>query len=424
VCSLRCNSAIRTTAERNTEAVSAARLRNQVVVAYAFLAVMVATALPTPLYPIYEKQLGLSSLDVTAIYGVYAVVVLATLAMFGRVSDHLGRRPVLLMAVAAAALGEVVLLTEPQTAGLYVGRAVIGFAAGLMIGSTTAYLVDLGADNNAGRAHIFAVVANLGGQAVGAVLAGVAAQFLPHPLALPYGVGLILLGPVALLWVLRVPETVLRNDDLRGAFTPGLGALPPQVRSTFRATAATFVAAFALLGFLTALTGSILVQQLHRPGSLTVGLVTFALFAAAAIGQLAVSAATPTRVRAGALALLPAAALLLGAATLARSFLLLLSAVLICGLGVGVNLRLGIGRVLDACPPVKRAQVSSALFVTVYLGASLPTVAAGLMATEANLTTAVLALTGVVLALTLAAAVMNRLSTRAHVLVPAGRSGE
>jgi len=64
------------------------------------------------------------------------------------------------------------------------------------------------------------------------------------------------------------------------------------------------------------------------------------------------------------------------------------------------------------------------LFVTVYLGASLPTVAAGLMATEANLTTAVLALTGVVLALTLAAAVMNRLSTRAHVLVPAGRSGE
>lgn len=277
MCSLRCNSAIRTTAERNTEAVSAARLRNQVVVAYAFLAVMVATALPTPLYPIYEKQLGLSSLDVTAIYGVYAVVVLATLAMFGRVSDHLGRRPVLLMAVAAAALGEVVLLTEPQTAGLYVGRAVIGFAAGLMIGSTTAYLVDLGADNNAGRAHIFAVVANLGGQAVGAVLAGVAAQFLPHPLALPYGVGLILLGPVALLWVLRVPETVLRNDDLRGAFTPGLGALPPQVRSTFRATAATFVAAFALLGFLTALTGSILVQQLHRPGSLTVGLVTFAV---------------------------------------------------------------------------------------------------------------------------------------------------
>lgn len=75
-------------------------------------------------------------------------------------------------------------------------------------------------------------------------------------------------------------------------------------------------------------------------------------------------------------------------------------------------------------PADETRPVSSALLVTFYLGASLPTVAAALMATEANLTAAVLALAGVVLALTLAAAVMNRLSTRAHVLVPAGRSGE
>lgn len=75
-------------------------------------------------------------------------------------------------------------------------------------------------------------------------------------------------------------------------------------------------------------------------------------------------------------------------------------------------------------PAGETRPVSSALLVTFYLGASLPTVAAALMATEANLTAAVLALAEVVLALTLAAAVMNRLSTRAHVLVPAGRSGE
>ncbi len=42
-------------------------------VAYAFAVTMLGTTLPTPLYPIYEQEIGFSSLVVTIIFATYAV---------------------------------------------------------------------------------------------------------------------------------------------------------------------------------------------------------------------------------------------------------------------------------------------------------------------------------------------------------------
>jgi len=77
--------------------------RGELVVGYLFLAVMAATGLPTPLYPLYRQRLGLSSVDITAVYGVYAIVVLVVLLVAGGLSDQIGRRRVLAIAEAAAA---------------------------------------------------------------------------------------------------------------------------------------------------------------------------------------------------------------------------------------------------------------------------------------------------------------------------------
>ena len=261
----------------------------ELVVGYLFLAVMAATGLPTPLYPLYKQRLGLSSLDVTAVYGVYAVVVLATLLVAGGLSDHVGRRRVLAIAVATTAVAEIMLLAAPSTAGLYAGRVLTGVATGLVLGSATAYLTELAGPGRGRRAAALAVVANLGGQAVGTALAGVCARFLPAPIVTPYLVGLVMLVPVVLLRVLRVPETV---TTARGGWRRGLRlravTVPPEVRAQFWATAAALVAAFSLLGFLTALTGAILAERTNHPGGLVAGLVTAGLFASAALAQLSI----------------------------------------------------------------------------------------------------------------------------------------
>jgi MFS family permease len=68
-----------------------------VAAAYAFAATMVGTTLPTPLYALYKMKFGLSELIITVIFATYAVGVIAALVVFGRLSDQIGRRPVLLM---------------------------------------------------------------------------------------------------------------------------------------------------------------------------------------------------------------------------------------------------------------------------------------------------------------------------------------
>ena len=61
---------------------------------------LAASAAPTPLYARYAERWGFSALATTVVFGVYALTVLAGLLTFGRLSDHVGRRPVLLAGLA------------------------------------------------------------------------------------------------------------------------------------------------------------------------------------------------------------------------------------------------------------------------------------------------------------------------------------
>src|ERR1700733_13253514 len=64
---------------------------------------LAGSSAPTPLYALYQAQWGLSPITVTIIFGIYAVAVLTALLFLGRLSDHLGRRPVLIAATAVQA---------------------------------------------------------------------------------------------------------------------------------------------------------------------------------------------------------------------------------------------------------------------------------------------------------------------------------
>src|SRR5271170_2363807 len=66
---------------------------------------------PTPLYALYQAQWGLSPITVTIIFGIYAISVLTALLFAGRLSDHVGRRPVLIAATAAQTITMVIFAT-------------------------------------------------------------------------------------------------------------------------------------------------------------------------------------------------------------------------------------------------------------------------------------------------------------------------
>ena len=100
------------------------------------------TSLITPLIPLYQDRLGFSDTVVTLFLGCYVVALVPSMLTLGQVSDRIGRRAVLLGAIATLAVAQVILITEPDLERLLVARAIQGLATGAFFGTCTAFLVD------------------------------------------------------------------------------------------------------------------------------------------------------------------------------------------------------------------------------------------------------------------------------------------
>src|SRR5712672_3145234 len=78
------------------------------VLASLIVALLASSAAPTPLYAIYQAQWHFTPITTTVVFGVYAMAVLAALLTVGKLSDHVGRRPVLLAAITLQAAAMLV----------------------------------------------------------------------------------------------------------------------------------------------------------------------------------------------------------------------------------------------------------------------------------------------------------------------------
>jgi MFS family permease len=87
---------------------------------------MLGTTLPTPLYVLYREQFGFSELMITVIFATYAAGVIVALLLFGRLSDEIGRRRLLLPGLGLSALSAVCFLTANGLTLLLVGRVLSG----------------------------------------------------------------------------------------------------------------------------------------------------------------------------------------------------------------------------------------------------------------------------------------------------------
>src|SRR5947199_3599498 len=188
---------------------------------------MLGTTLPTPLYVLYQEQYQFPSVLITVIYAVYPLGVLAALLVFGRVSDHFGRRPVLFAALLLACASTLLFVVAQNVAMLLAGRFLSGLGAGLLTGTATAGLAELEPTGSQQGAARVATAANMGGLGLGPLVAGLFAQLAPAPTRLVFVVYLLFLV-VALLLVTVLPERVKAPGHVPH-LRPRL-ALPPSTR--------------------------------------------------------------------------------------------------------------------------------------------------------------------------------------------------
>ncbi|MFE9324275.1 MFS transporter [Nocardia sp. NPDC052278] len=351
-------------------------------VGYAFAVVMLGTTMPTPMYTLYAAELGFSISTSTAIFAIYAAGVVAALILFGRWSDVVGRRPLLIAGLAFSAASSLVFLTAGPVWQLLLGRALSGLSAGIFTGTATAMIVEAAPAIWKTRAHVVAGVANIGGLGMGPTLSGVLVQYGPWPLRCVFAVHLVMVG-LAVPAIRNADETIAAQP--RARLTVQRFSIPPEARQAFIRAAPAAFAGFCVIGLFASVVPTFLNQSLHVHNKAVAGLLVSLTFAASAAAQvLTRTLPVPNAMILGCTALIISAALV-GAALSAQSVLILIAAAVIAGVGQGTSFSKGLGAVVEAAPPSQRGEIASSYFVVAYFAISVPVLGVGLAAQHWNL---------------------------------------
>jgi hypothetical protein len=364
---------------------------------------MVAAGAPSPLYGVYQAAWGFSATTLTAVFAVYALSLLGAFLVAGRLSDYLGRKPVIIAAllVQEAAMG--CFLVASSASWLYAARIVQGIATGTATGAVSAALVDLAPPANPQLAPLVNSAAPTIGLAGGALGSSLLVQYGPAPLRLVYWLLLGLLA-ASLAGILLIGEPGQRRPGALASLRPQAG-VPREARRTFASCLPALAAGWALGGFYLALAPSLAADLLHSGNAVAGGAVIFLLAGVGGVSSITWRGLRPLVAMGGGSLVLAVGVGGTVAAIAAGSAAWLFAGTALAGTGFGVTFT-GVFRTLTAlAPPAGRAALITSIYIVSYLAFSLPVIAAGVAVTHAGLRTtaivygsAVAVLTGAVAA--------------------------
>ncbi len=355
--------------------------------AYALAGAIIGLALfasgtPSPLYGTYRELWGFSPLVLTLVYATYAFGVLVALLLAGRISDDVGRRPVLLVALGTLMGSTVLFMVADSVAWLFVARAVQGVATGLALGAASAALLDLHPRRDPAGVGLTNGVVSAGGMGLGVLVSAAFVELAPAPRVLPY-VALLVLFAIAFAGALRMPEPVAQRARLR--LTPQRPSVPRAVRPAFLLAALGVISSWSIGGLFLSLGPQLAAELFDSTNHLVTGISVFALAGTAAAAQLAFGRSAPWAGAAAGSVALATGMVAIVAATSADSAALFLAGSVVGGAGFGVAF-LGALRALSAViPPEHRGAVMSAFYVVAYASLSVPAILAGVLVTPLGL---------------------------------------
>src|SRR4051812_642833 len=347
--------------------------------AYALAASVIGLSLfasitPSPLYGIYSQLWDFSAAVLTLIYGTYAFGVLASLILAGRISDQVGRRPVLLTALGTLLVTTVLYMVADSVAWLFVARGLQGLATGLALAAASAALLDLHPRKDPAGVGLTNGVVSAGGIGLGMLVSAAAVQLLPAPRVIPYVV-LFTLFAAACAGALLSPEPVQERSRLR--LTPQKPGVPPVVRLPFLLAGLGVLSSWSIGGLFFSLGPQLSAVVFETQNHLVTGLSVVVLAGAGAIAQGVFGRSAPWLGTAAGSVALAAGVLVIVLASVESSAALLLIGAVIGGAGFGVAFLGSLRSLSVAIPHEHRAQVMSAFYVVAYASLSLPAVLAG-----------------------------------------------
>jgi MFS family permease len=341
-----------------------------------------ASVTPSPLYRTYSILWHFSPLTLTLIYATYAFGVLAALLVAGGISDDVGRRPVLLVALGGLVGSTLLFLLADSATWLFAARGLQGLATGAALGAASASLLDLHPRRDPGRVGLTNAVAAAAGIGLGILVSSSLVQLGWEPRALPFLVLLALVG-TALVGAYLMPEPVQSRSRPRLAIQAP--RVPQAVRGPFLLAALAVLSSWSIGALFFSLGPQLAGHLFSTTNVIANGSGIVALAAAAVLAQLATGRIAPwIATSTGSLAL-AAGVLMIVAAARGGSGTLYLAGSILGGIGFGAAFLGGLRALVAAIPPEHRASVLSAFYVAAYASLSVPAVLAGVVVTYISL---------------------------------------
>jgi predicted MFS family arabinose efflux permease len=354
--------------------------------AAAFASLFIAAGAPTPLLVQLQQSWGFPVSLLTIAFAAYAVGFLGALFTVGSLSDYVGRKPVLLVALGAELVAMVMFLLAGSVEWLIAARLVQGAATGAATAAFSAALIELAPSSRRAAGAVFGSVAPTAGLALGALLTGAAVQVTSAPNTIVFGFLTVAMA-ADLAVVALAAETAKRRNGARAALKPHL-AVPANVRRSFVAVVPLQVAAWMLAGLYLGLIPSIIRGLLGIDSGLLNGATAFVEPAAAAVAALAFGRIDPqATTRLGARFLVGGSVLVL-LGILAHSIGLLWVGGAIGGAGFGAAFSGPARSMAPRVRPGERGGLFAAVFVVGYLAFGIPVVLAGQAADRIGLASA------------------------------------
>lgn len=382
-------------------------------IGYVLAILLVGANMPTALYGVYRADFGFSPVTQTLIFAVYAAALVPALFLFGPLSDRVGRRPVLVTALGAGLVGAVVLAAADATAWLVVGRILQGVSVGACSAAGAAALLDHVPGRDTVRAARAASASTAAGAALGPLLAGAVAEYLPHSTVLPYVLFAAALVPGAVA-LAALPKTT--EPSHRGA-APGarrrlveVPRLPRDIRSVFVLATLPAAIAWATVGLFQSVVPSWIAELLGM-SNLLVGAAAAALvMGCSVLSQLGMRGIDPLVAQRVGLGVMFGGTVGLFVVDRFPSLPLLFAVTVAVGLGHGWAFAGGMQRVgaaVAARAPETSGAVLAAFFTVTYIGLGVPAIVAGLLVTYQGTSTAVAEFSVAAAVLCLIALVLN-----------------
>lgn len=349
------------------------RFWSLVYLTFTLLTFLAASSAPTPLYPLYQEAWAFSPAMLTLIFGVYALSLLGALLTVGSLSDYLGRKPVLLLALLLEILAMLLFIPAVDVTWLLFARLLQGFATGIATSSLGAALLD----NDKVQGALLNSLAPLLGMACGALGSSLLAEFAPEPLRLVYFVALGLFVFQAIL-LLRLPESVSRVPGALASLKPRV-SIPSQTRAALLRMLPINTATWSLGGFFLSLLPSVVRAVTGSTSNLLGGSLVATLTLAGAVAIFSLRNRQAENVlRLGGVLLACGLGLILIAAQ-SGSLPLFYLGTLVAGGGFGSGFLGSVRTLMPLAHAHERAGLMASYYVLSYLAFCVPSFIAGAM---------------------------------------------